>query len=203
MHIYLALANRQIFSLWLSDAQPRKQKSFSLESKDFYLLWAQGQDAIELIPTIGYFNLYRPCPCCLVTGSLSASQKTPPCQHPPFLLAPPAASQRQPMFRDKALLIPTTIQWDQPTPLLDSGLQQNPATLLHWCQAPCVWWVAGCIRMEMRAAPNWDPLHWCSPTSTGCSGTLLHPLLTHQQKGVPSAWCFEWAKALPTATMHK
>lgn len=106
MHIYLALAiDRFLASGW-------KQKSFSLEWKEFYLLWIHDQDAIELMPTTGYFNPYRPRPCCPVTGSLSAPQKPLSPREHLLLLALPVASQRQSVFRARALLTPTANQWD-------------------------------------------------------------------------------------------
>lgn len=47
MHIYLVLViDRFSASGW-------KQKSFSLEWKEIYLLWIHGQNAVELMPTIG------------------------------------------------------------------------------------------------------------------------------------------------------
>lgn len=201
MHIYLALAiDRFSASGW-------KQKSFSLEWKEIYLLWIQGQDAIELMPAIGYFHPYRPCPCCPVTGSLSAPQKPLLPWQPPLLLASRVTSQRQSVFRGRALLTPTAIQWDLHSyrAHLPSGpwLQRHPAALLHWCQAPRVWRATGHMRMDMRVTPRRVPVRWCGSTSTGCSGTLLHPLLPCQQKLVPSAWCSEWAKTLCTATVRQ
>jgi len=63
------------------------------------------------MPTIDYFNLCRPCPCCPVTG-MSARQKPLSSQQPSLLLAAPVAPQRQTVFRGRALLTSTAIQWD-------------------------------------------------------------------------------------------
>lgn len=65
MHIYLAWDRFPAPGLLLHSLEKTKQikkekEIFSLKWKKFYLLWAQGQDAIELMPTIDYFNLCCP-----------------------------------------------------------------------------------------------------------------------------------------------
>lgn len=168
VHIHLALAMDRFSSSGL------KQKSFSPEWKEIYLLWIHEQDAIEFMSTIGCFHPCRLCPCCPVPGSLSAPQKPLSPWQPTLLCAPQSHCKGSPYigagFSSAPLPFSGTHTARKPSSLLDPSLQRLPDTLLHQSQAFHVWWATGHKRMEMRMT-----LARCSSTGMGWSSTLLHP----------------------------
>lgn len=201
VRIYLALAMDRFSSSGLN------QKSFSPEWKEIYLLWIHGQDLIEFMSTTGYFHPYRLCPCCPVTRSLSAPQKPQSPWQPTLLLAPPVSLQRQSTHRGRALLTPTTIQWDPHSQKAHSSPGPWFAKTPWHPSAPVPGFPCLMSHWPQEDGDEDDscgvPVHWCSSTSTGWSSTLLHPPAHTQQKLGPSARGCECAKALSAATVCK
>ena len=195
MHIYLALATNGF------SASGWKQKSSPLCERRFICCEFMAKMLLSSCPPLTILICADLVHVVLLQGCQHARNHCHP--NSPLYFLQPQSHPKGRLCLEAGLSSPPlpfsgTCTATEPTPLLDPGLQRHLATLLHQCQALHVWWVTGHIRMEMRTT-----MHWCSSTSMGCSGTLLHPLLTCQQKLVPSAWCFEQAKALSTAIMLK
>lgn len=182
-----------------------KQKSFSPEWKEIYLLWIHGQDAIEFIPPLAIFVHTDFVPVFLLKGH---------CQHPKnhyhpdsllYFLHPQSHCKSNPCTGAGLSSAPLPFSGShiarKPTPLLDPSLQRHPDTLLHQSQAFHVWWAAGHKRMEMRM------------TLAGCLCIGVAPLAWAGQahSSIPCSRpaqvgpirCCECAKLLPAATVCK
>lgn len=197
MHIYLALATDRFSSSGL------KQKSFSPEWKEIYLLWIHGQDAIELMSTTGHFHPYRLCFCFPATGSLSAPQKPRSPWQPTLFLAPPVSLQRQSMHRTGPHY--HSVGPTQPENPLPSWTLVWKDTVTSFCTSP---------RLSMFDEPpvtrrwrwGWLLQDACALVQLHWHGLVKHipPSPAHAlQNLVPSAWYCECAKALSASTVCK
>lgn len=149
------------------------------------------------LPLAVFICIDVPCPCCPVTGSLTAPYRNHCDPDGPLYFLHLKGN----LSLGTGLSL-SPLPFRAAEPALDPGLQRHPVNLPHRCQAPRLvsdW--PHQDRDEDNSSQSACAL--VQPIGMGYSGTFLHALLPWQQKLFPSAWCFEWANPPSTVTRRK
>lgn len=153
-----------------------KQKNFSPEWKEIYLLWIHGQDAIELIPPLAIFIHTDFVPVFLLEGHCQHPKTHYHSDSPLCFLHPHSHCKIHAQERGSPQPHYHSVGATQPESPLPSWTLVCKDTLTPFCTSP---------RLPMFDEPlairgwRWGwLLQGACATGTGWSSTLLHPLLT-------------------------